>query len=356
MKKEYFRAINGIEVNNKIYSVSSDLNLIYAIDTCSKEVELIGVIPNEKFETKYLCGNIVKYENKIYVIPLYAENISIYHLVNREWSQIKVPDKFKELGEKFFGAVLYKKNIFLLGHKYPGICVLDVDKDAIRFIDLEDKYNLEDVLKYGFLNWDYEIQDDKLFMPLLCKNAILKMDLANEEIEEVEVGDCDCKYIGLTYAEGYFWLAPRVGNKIVKWDGKKGVEVYNLKKDYKDDLMYFGGSFYHNNKIYLTSYVGQNYVFSPNDFENGYIWKENIQFYLKCNQGVMVQNDKGDLFQINNKINNWKYTYRENMINSYIEDYYLNNIKDITSENEVYDLKNYINVIERKEMTETQNE
>lgn len=348
MNKKKLIALNCTEANGMLYFVNSELNMLYAINRVNGNIQFTKKIPEEDFEGKYLFGNIVVCNKRLILVPLYARKVWIFNLIKETWEAIELPNEVENIEGKFFGAIPYGSKVFLLGHKYPGVAIVDVEKNDITF-KLSSEIAAETVyMKDGYLNWDYIIRDNYLLTPILCKNAVLKIDLMSNQIEEIIVGDTDCKYVGISYDGNNYWLAPRIGKKFVKWDGEDKVETYLLPDDYSMDKYCFGGSFICANRVYFTSFTGLTYTFDFRNPTKGSVIKQRITFYSKIDANeFLIQNDEGDLYLIKDNEGEvaFDYNYDEGLFEDYIyENHYMSKNEGI-KENDLFKLSSFLRVV-----------
>ena len=343
LKQIKLKALNGVEVNDKIYFVNADYNMLYAVDKKGGPIEIIGRIPEEKLFGKYLFGNIAECCGKLFLAPLYASKIWIYDLNQRIWWSIELPDNLELLESKFFGAISYGEKVYFLGHKYPGIAVINAKNFEVKYKMASKTTQKCDYLNDGYLNWDYVIMESCIYTPILCRNAILKIDLKNDQMEEIVIGDIDCKFVGLVFDGKCFWLAPRKGRKFVRWDGEDNTETYYLPKCYEGNKYYFGGSFCMNNEVVFTSYEGMTYRFQISHPEGYIIENTKIIFYTKisANQFV-VQNSDGSTFVIGEEVEEIDCSISDDDLKDYINKNIFMCGGDILEESEAISLNGFI--------------
>lgn len=298
-----FKFLNALScelTEDKIYFVNSDINMLYAMKLDSDEIELMIRIPEEDLFGKYLFGDVVKWEHKLFLIPLYAKKIWVYDLQKFDWNSIELPAEIGEIEEKFHGAILNQNLIYLFGHKWPGIATLDVRTYKIEMLMLPQNVQNLNYSKDGIFNWDYVLLDNSLYLPLMCKNEIIKLNLKDKKIEEFVVGDEKNKYVGLTYDGKYFWLAPRKGKYFVRWDGHKNIKEYVLPADYLIDKYYFGGAFCYGKWVCFTGFDGYSYLFDKYRMEYFKIIKEKIVWHRCKKDRIVLQKDNGKIKVISN--------------------------------------------------------
>ena len=350
VKQIKFKALNCVEVNEKFYFINSELNRLYSINKADRVVEIVGMIPEEKLFGKFLFGNIVECMGKLFLAPLYAKKIWIFDLQEEKWKSIKLPKPIESVEERFFGAISYGKKVYMLGHKYPGIVIINAENYNVEYRQASEETCKCDYANNGFLNWDYVIKDSFLYTPILCRNAILKINLANDKMEEIQIGDDDCKYVGLAFDGNYFWLAPRIGKKIIRWDGIHHIEKFLLPECYDDGKYYFGGSFFCNGEIVFTSFEGMTYKFDPLKPSNYCIDNTRIIFYIKTSSDMfIIQDDEGNIFKVGKKKERLECKYNSSIFSQYIVDNIVLSNEEVVRETEMFSLNNLLQVLTNNE-------
>lgn len=340
-------SVNGIQVDEEIIFVGTKLNILWAINKVTKHVRIIGKIPEEELFIPYSVGAMALCDRKIILAPLNAKNVWSYDLDSNEWHCLELSTEIQNIKEKFFGTVIYNDIVVLLGYKYQGIVIVNIKTDEVLPIEIPITHNINLISKYGFLNWDYIFNGSYIITPVLLKNSVLKINLDNYSVEEIEIGDRNNKYVSIAFDGQNYWLAPREGRNIIKWDGYGQIETYQLPSIYKDDEMYFGSSFFCEGKMYLTSFKGMTYVFDPSDVENGVVLNIGIQFKIPLGCGYLTQDSDGIFRMIGPEIEQYEYIYDEEELERYTE----NNIDlsklEMIREGELFALNNFLNVLKK---------
>ena len=311
-------AAYGIETDEDVILVGKELNMLWAINRATRCTRIISKIPDEEFLTYWSFCAMTLCDGKIILAPFNAKNIWSYDLSSDEWSCLGLPLEIQSIERKFCGAVTYNDKVILLGYRYAGIAVVDIKTNEVMTIDIPVKHN-NDFYKYCFLHWDYVFDGSCIITPVSLKNVVLKINLDDYSIEEIEIGDKNNKYVSITFDGQNYWLAPREGRNVIKWDGHDRVETYQLPATYKDDEMYFSNSFFYDGKIYFGSFKKMSYVFDPNDVENGIVLDMDIQFQIPFENGHLVQGNDGIFRIIGDELEPYDYMLDEDEFVRYIE-------------------------------------
>ena len=238
-------------VGDKIYFFSRDWNGLYILDYKSKEIKLIGIMPEEHILSRRLCAGIVHCHEMLVLVPMTAKKIWIYSLENRQWrglerKYVTENDCCKEI----FRAIKYKEYLFFIGSNYPAIIRMNIETYNLEY--LTEPYNFLESKKNPsecYFISDYAIQNNYLLVASCLNNYVLQLNMDTFEFEWFEVGNKDYCYSGIAWDGEYYWLSPRRGTPIVKWDGKAKAEYYFLPEGFDNTIYNFLGIQYHNGKL-----------------------------------------------------------------------------------------------------------
>ncbi len=215
---------DAVCVDNRLIFFCRDINLLCSIQIDNGQLEILGKLPEEKLLGERLCGGIAVYNNNIVIAPLKARNIWIFSLDSCAWKQIELKEFNDGLGKSFFRSVyIYNNKAFFFGGYYPAIVILNLDTYEIEYISevFDEKGGVNTDL---FFRSGPVVFNDRLYLASSIDNSVLVIDLKLLTYEWKKVGDKDDKYSGIVFDDGFFWLSPRKGKYIIRWDG------YNIKK------------------------------------------------------------------------------------------------------------------------------
>ena len=314
MKKSKLRAEKGVIVDNQVYLVSADVNMIYTLNLDSYEISFFENLPDEEFWRAQLYGDIIYYEDQLILVPLMASKIWIYDIKQNIWTGIELSAAEQKLKYKFWGGVLFGDCVYMFGHYYMGVLKLNLKNNTIERINDSFKKEVDEKqIKDGMFNRNIVLMDGCIYTPFLPTNKIFRWNLVSGKYDFIEVGSKDNRYSGIVWDGKTFWLPPRKNNRYVRWDGKKEYIEYDLPQEFQKDSYYFDGAYK----------VGQQIIFSGFD-------SFSVQFDIdRPHIGEVIE--KGFLFMINiddkrligqDTLGNWfikrEETYLE--INSQIDD------------------------------------
>ncbi len=245
-------AESAVIIDGIIYCVCKNMSLLFSIDTKNGEIELIGNLPKEKFFLNQCCRKIINYENKLVFIPYNAKYIHIYDVENRTWIEIDYPDSISE-GYKYIEGAIYNNKIIMIGACAKNIIELDMTDYKVKIINTYfDKYEKFVDL---FCRSGFSIINNCIYIALAVSNEVLIINLDNYEFEVKIVGNNG--YSGITFDGEYFWLTPRRGEKVIKWDGNREIVKIELPFSQEENKCNYGGVYFIDNKIYLHGFEGR---------------------------------------------------------------------------------------------------
>lgn len=212
-------------------------NALMKMNKKTEEFTLVGFFPEEQAFGVRLFSDIAKCGNKLYFSPLSAKAIAVYDLETGEFSRICYNEDFSENSNwKFYSVTKDGDILYFIPHRYAAILVYDTKKSAISYLDGWAN-QIRNTKCYSNSNGYFrrtEIFDRKLYLPCMCTNSIMVLDLdsKNFQIIELEVGNIIFQSICRNGDK--LWLVPYNGNIIYSIGLITGVidtlEIPNRKK------------------------------------------------------------------------------------------------------------------------------
>lgn len=241
-----------VVMGSKIYFFSKDWNALYVADFVTKETKLVSTMPEEKIYARRLCAGIVYYNKKLILLPMTAEKIWVFDLESNQWKGIERrnlgcgDDSQKEI----FRAIIYRKNLFLIGSNYPAIIRMDMLTYELEY--LTEPYTFLSSLKTAdqcYFRSDFCINENYLLMASCLNNYVLQVDLNSFSYKWHEVGEKGFCYSGIAWDGEYYWLSPRRGTPIVRWKMNGETKYIPLPNEFKNKIYNFLGVQYNNGNL-----------------------------------------------------------------------------------------------------------
>ena len=232
-----FKISNACYEGNRIWcTMFHDPNL-YQIDLDSKELKVVTNILDEEDEVHSFI-KILTYNDVLIFIQSTTNLLILMDRNTFHKERYKIPSTNKitpKLSQRFANWITYKDNLYIFGFDYNGIVKFNLKTRQLEIIDDFIKDLQVSNFNEEFCIYDYVQVDNKLFMPMINANAVLKFDMNNDTTEVHYVGDEKQRYMSGTYDGENIWLAPRDASlgDIVRWNPKTN-EIKQFK-DYLDE-------------------------------------------------------------------------------------------------------------------------
>ena len=220
-----------------LWFTANDFNALFKMDKQTWKTEFVGSFPGERIEGKRLYGQITAYMGKLYFPPAFADEIAEYDIASNAYKKIKLFEPGEEAkqrisGPKFLESIQYKKWIFFVGCTYPTILRFDTETG------LMDTFS-EWLVPYEKLAADFDgyyfksacVVGSNMAIAALNANAVVSFDMETCKSKVYEVGSKEYRYTGICFDGEDYWLSPRFGGPIVRWNPET---IYKEYGDFPD--------------------------------------------------------------------------------------------------------------------------
>lgn len=335
-------------IGDSIIAVAREINLIYKVNIKTRELKIVGTIPEESKYTDRLCSKVIAYKDRYIFIPLNAKKIWFCDKEFQEWEGISMPkSEYENLSLKFSNAFIYKEVLIMIGHFFPGIMYINLLDNSTRALlePYKELMRYQEKIKDCFTMFRYQRIDNLLYIVSSVSNHVIKWDLDKDSYESFCVGSEENRYSGILWDGNCFWLSPRMNTSIVRWDKDICKEI-SMPQELQEIKHYFIGIEQQGKKIILPGCeLGKTVVLSDSGIEAvsdkqymQYIKDElgNRIMFSSSGKGKIVDKN-GFQFDFDSKIN-------ENIWHEYILDGDRLDNFDLKGcrESELFDLTFYI--------------
>jgi hypothetical protein len=187
----------------------------------------------------------------------------------------------------------------MLGYKEAEIFKFDPERNTMKRIELDIEYTTS--LETGCFGYDYEIVNEKIYVPFMCSNLIIEIDCNNDSIKTIDVPSRSFGYSGIAYDGEGFWLAPRKGKYLVYYSMDGKTKEFDLPEEYDEKKQYFGGALMEGDKVLFTSFCGKNMEFDRNNPLDIRMFGPSIYYYKKLqNGGSVISEYNGETYYVGN--------------------------------------------------------
>lgn len=226
-----FVAKSAIVDKNELWMLSNDADVLLHFDFVNMKLSNYYILPGEKL-LQYSHLVMAKNGNSIYIAPYMGDMLFLFDSLSGEIKNIAIPYDASEAEQKnkFNIAVVWKSQLVLVGHAIKGIFYYDMISGGFvrdtKYLDMIKKvqYDIS-----GFLFGDcYYQKENKLYIPLFCRNMILEIDL-DKHINKIHELKYDTE-IKLCTIDGYEqdgrekFLLTTKNDEMLIWSPVNGVE------------------------------------------------------------------------------------------------------------------------------------
>lgn len=344
-------------INDRIaYASSYQANGLFEVDLENYECTYISLFPKEEISRSRLHSVAILIERKIYFIPSFAKNISIYDIDTRTIQQISIPHPiieryFYKEKFKFINAKLYDNNLWIFPSTYPGILKLNIKTLEMDIIDNwvpEEKYFFRNALC---------VDDDIVYLPDGISNRMLVFNMANQEAKIINIGKNNHGISSMKLWNNKYWMAPRLDGSVISWNPISNAisEYVEYPEEFRTEKIVFNSILICEEKIYLMP-ASANSVISIEDskLQVSNIWKPRDNSMVE----VLFETDKYYFFRevledglITEQFKISKFNCKISKVNMYVVNYdtYIENFikaskkcSEAIKENQVLTLQDFM--------------
>lgn len=216
-----------IKIDKKLWFVHNFLPALFTYDIENQKIEFVKQLPFELGNTVRSYCEIIKYKEKLILIPMSSSDICIY---NTKTKKISTKEIKQAKYCNFMKGVTYNNKLFMIPTAYDAIVEFDMEQEKVKYhskcISALQNFTGYDG-GYNFMYGVVEIEN-KLYLSSVQANYILEFNMDNGKYNIYEVGDKGYTYWDMVFDGKYFWLNPFKGNDIVRWDKETNeYKVYN---------------------------------------------------------------------------------------------------------------------------------
>jgi hypothetical protein len=286
-----------------IYLFAQTMNLLYRYNLKAKKTKLLGTVPGRKIQEQKLFGKILKYEEKVILIPFQEEDVWIFDLLHEDWKRIELEKTENKNKQYFYQAFLHNGVVHMIGCYYPAIVrldltTMDVSYDRRVFDEIKKIPSKHDEI---YFRTEYIRKNNEILMGCCNVNRILKYNLDSHEYQLIEIGKNDDDFEGISSYENQIILFARHEQNMYLWkDDVVKVKLPEMiqchymatvKKDGKYILL--GNSsgnscFYCNGKFVK---VEETCLFCEKQDENNYIYMSNDKVLVVVQDGAVTEHE-----------------------------------------------------------------
>ena len=249
-----------LECDSTVYFTIWEMNLIGCFDLNQNSISLINGPSEEDFFGTRLYAGLNYWGGYLILTPCYAKYMWKYDIKNSTWTKIDISEYVSlSMTCKFACAVINNDKIFLFGHNYKNVIIIDLKEEKVtKVIPLAGNACPSNVLLFAN---NYVYTNGKVYIVNHCSNDLYVFDTASMYGEWKKIGDGQYQCIGVQYYDGKFWFWPYCSkNGFIVIGDDEGNEnyAYGLTEDYDQ---YFIGGYIIDGQIILYDYSPESLVF-----------------------------------------------------------------------------------------------
>lgn len=302
---------------NLIWFVTMGSHLLCQIDTDTGKIEVLGKVPETEDITGLSYVNIMKYQDRLIMMPYSAKGICEYDLLIGQFSKYYFTNQHVSLN---FGRMIsYKNYLYLTPQEYPAILRYNLENREITYYhecieDVKSKIKK----KYGWPNfvWGTYSYNNLLFITSFWSNHVLIFDMDTEEYDIQEVGDKDNLYRGIVADETYCWLILQNRDVVVRWNRITGetIEYDKYPEGFVSGQITFKNIIKFEDRIFLVPFHSNHAVEMNAD-----TGKMRYTPWDVLNRSSSIDYDNNLFYHFGKKISNRKFCVYQLDTHSYIE-------------------------------------
>ena len=345
-----------VRVEDNIYMIDRNINLLYRMSIKNGTVEIVSSMPEEDVFSSRLGAKIIYNGGNLYFAPMNAKKIWKWNISSGKWKgfERKHIENWTMQGD-MFQAVLHNNKIFFIGCLYPAIVILDIDTEELTYIEEPYKHinTIAKEEKDACFRTDYVQIENVIYIASCVSNEVLRFNLDSLEYDFLSVGEKDFKYSGIGFDGNIFYLAPRKTSPIVIWDGDNkcsSIELPDIYKKKKDNAI-FAGVLYDSEKVIFPSCFWDKTLILKKKEKELYpkIEDNSYYFYKQIDNETLAALKKPNQFCV--RYQNQEYCYEmeieKKIVYNYLKDYQCNTcFKSPYRENKDIDIKMFLSAIE----------
>lgn len=209
-----------IFIEDEIWTVPVKSNVLIAINVKTGTTRFVAKISDSNKERLY--SDIVRYDDKLYFVPLSADMITVFELNTGKVRDIEFEFPMEYKGKtryledyKFCKGYVTDGKLYMFGCTYPAILRMDLQDESVKYIKgwvekVEDR-TINSSMGY-FRGW--LLHDNKIIFPSASSSCVLIFDFENEEVSIIEIGDES--YSDIIYWKQYYYISTLESGKLLR--------------------------------------------------------------------------------------------------------------------------------------------
>ncbi len=218
------RISDAVIEGEELWSYCHEFNGLLYADLENGKAQIIDSFPELPLFTYQAFGCIVKLDDILVFVPGMADAVYTYHIKRKEFQVYALPAEMVQMSGKykFNQAVVYEKNVFMLGYSEPCIVCFNVSEGYMAYYGEWYRAFVQRGFEHEILLFDKEIcvLENRIFFPPRNGDCIIEFDM---EKRKTFFHNFKCRkdwYYNLYYEDGFFWTYGTKSRSIIRLNDK----------------------------------------------------------------------------------------------------------------------------------------
>ena len=218
------RISDAVIEGKELWTYCHEFNGLLYADLENGKAQIIDSFPELPLFTYQAFGCIVKLDDILVFVPGVADTVYTYHIKRKEFQIYVLPNEMAQMSGKykFNQAVVYEKNVFMLGYLEPCIVCFDVLEGCMTYYGEWYRDFVQRGFEHEILLVDREIcvLENRVFFPPRNGDCIIEFDM---EKRKIFFHNFKCRkdwYYNLYYEDGFFWTYGLKSRTIIRMNDK----------------------------------------------------------------------------------------------------------------------------------------
>lgn len=284
-----------------IWCTAGNYGILFRVNINTGKMDYISEISAEEFRKKRLYSDIQRYNEKLLLVPISANTITIYNIDSKTFDEIKLEEPKENFhlyksDYKFSRCIIYGAFAYLFSITFPAIIRIDLTNYNVRYLDQWIGFFEGKVInkKHVYFRNIYN-NNNKIYFASCCSNLVVEFNMKKETFSMYEVGKYDDCFSDIVFCEGKIYVSLLYKREILVLDAKSWEEIGRIKTDEKSTSISMEN--WNNKVFYFPVNLSQILV-----IENGSIVNRiSLVTHVKKNIIYKVIKDKSNCYFIADK-------------------------------------------------------
>ena len=211
-----------VDLGDTLIFPAFDHNSLYSMNKATKEVALLGEIPCERRCSIRSFFSVECYKNLVILIPFDNNNIVIYNIEQKTFSEIELKTAFELGGNIDFGkfacSAIYNNKLYVFPHYYPALVILNLDDYSLIYdVEFVNELKKKKVFSEPYIT-DVDVLEKVVYGSVGCFNGIIIYDMEVDSFYVKTLAYSGNGFNGIKIDEKNIIIAPRITGPVLRCD------------------------------------------------------------------------------------------------------------------------------------------